>query len=116
MLINVIEGQNLNEAVKDNKNAFSRWFTEIRSWEPNLVPRERSIWLKILDVPAHVWHEDFFRKIVLSLGNFITIDQSTKDKVRLDVGHVLVSTRVPSINRVIEVNINGTCFPIRLLE
>lgn len=54
VLINALEGGNLEETVFVKRKDFSRWFTDIRPWEPLMVARERSIWLKILGMPAHI--------------------------------------------------------------
>lgn len=51
------------------------------------------------------------------LGTFINIDDSTRDRVRLDIGRVLITTSVPEIiNSMVEVNSSGDLFPIRVLE
>lgn len=51
------------------------------------------------------------------MGTFIIIDFSTRKRIRLDVGRVLISTSSSEIiNRVVSVNINGVVFFIRLME
>lgn len=67
--------------------------------------------------PAHIWGEDFFKTVAQLLGRYVTIDDSTRDKVRLDVGRVLITTGNPDIiNRVLEINVNGMLYSIRVME
>lgn len=45
------------------------------------------------------------------------MDDSIKDKVRLDVGRALIFTNIPeSINRKVEVKINDEVYSIRVIE
>lgn len=81
------------------------------------MAKERSIWLKFLGVLANVWGEDFFMRTAQLMGTFVTIDDSTRDMVRLDVGRVLIFTKVPEIiNKKLEIKVNGVVFSIRILE
>lgn len=85
--------------------------------EPELVATARSIWLKITGVPAHIWEERFFRLVSQLVGTFISIDDSTRDKVRLDTARALITTSAKEIiNTVVEVKVNGTMYNIRMLE
>lgn len=111
------EGENFEEILRKNEKNFICWFAEIRPWSTNLVARERSVWIKVLGVPAHFRGENFFKQISLIAGKYIIIDDSTRDRARLDIGRVLIITAAPDIiNRVVEVKINGTMHSIRLLE
>lgn len=116
-LISVQEGASFEEVLRDNEKEFSRWFTEISPWNSKSVATARSIWVKILGVPAHIWDEKFFRQISQLVGAYISIDDSTREKVRLDTIRVLITTSVKEIiNTVIEVKVNGTVYNIRMLE
>lgn len=61
--------------------------------------------------------EDFFKQISDYNGKYSTIDEPTRNKDRLDVGRVLVTTTVPYfINKVMEVKVNSATFSIRVME
>lgn len=117
VLIKVQDGAIFEEVLRNNEEEFSRWFVEIRPWNSNMVATSRSIWLKILGVPAHIWNENFFRQISQLVGSYISIDDSTRDKMRLDIARVLINTSVKEIiNTVVEVKVNGIMYNIRMLE
>lgn len=61
MFLRAEEGVQVVEALKGVGNSLSMWFTEICPWEPTFVSLERSIWLKVLRVPTHVWGLKFFK-------------------------------------------------------
>lgn len=42
----------LNEA-----DSLSKWFEDIRPWDPRSVARERLVWLNVTGVPVHAWLE-----------------------------------------------------------
>lgn len=54
VLIRTREGESLEVILKERRKAFEKWFTDIKPWNPGLVVKKRSIWLKLLGVPAHV--------------------------------------------------------------
>lgn len=116
VLIRSIAGERIEDTIRDRDKEFSQWFKEIRLWNPNLIAKERTMWLKITGVPAHVWGENIFKHISQLMGTFVALDESTRDKARLDVGRVLITTSIPNtINKVVEVKVNGiihdTCHP-----
>lgn len=50
-------------------------------------------------------------------GSFISLDDSTRNKLRLDVGRVFITTHEPGvINKVVEVKVNDVDFSICLVE
>lgn len=73
--------------------------------------------MKILGAPTHIWGEQFFMQMSQTVGVFVSIDESTKDKVRLDYRRALITTAVTYfINKVVEVKVNDLTYSIRLLE
>lgn len=117
VLINPMEGEILKETLNERRKVFEKWFTEIRPWNPGLEAKKRSIWLKFLRVAAHVWSEGFFKRISQPMGTFITIDDSIRDKARLDVGKALIFTSLPdNINRTVVLKVNDVIFAIRVIE
>lgn len=82
-----------------------------------MVTKERLAWLNVSGVPAHAWKEEVFKGVALMFGSFAFLDECTRNKSRLDIGRVCVTTRVPEIiNRVIQVKINEVVFSIRIME
>lgn len=70
-----------------------------------------------MGTPAHAWNENFFRKVSQLVGTYISIDESTREKIRLDIARVLVTTSVPGIiNSVVEANVNEATYSIRMVE
>lgn len=112
-----MEDASLSDLLVKNEKEFSKWFSEIKPWDPFKVPKTRAIWLKVIGVPAHTWNEKFFEQLSQLFGSFVSIDESTRAKVRLDLARVLVSTSVPEmINGVVEVKADGNTFSIQILE
>lgn len=73
--------------------------------------------MKILGVPVHAWKENFFEHVAQLVGTFISIDESIREKVRLDCARALITTSVLEIiNRVVEVKVNGITYSIQMLE
>lgn len=92
-------------------------FSDIKPWEPHLVPRVRTVWLRVTRVPVHAWGEDFFRFISHLVGNFIYLDEDTSSKARLDVGRLLVTvSSLEVINRTVKVKVNDLVSSIRMVE
>lgn len=117
VLISGQEGVIFEEVLRNNEKDFQRWFTEIRPWNFNMAAIDRSIWLKIIGVPAHIWDERFFLQVSQSVGTFISINESTRDKVRLDtIRAPITASAIVIINAVVEVKVNGTLYNIRMLE
>ncbi|GKV32323.1 hypothetical protein SLEP1_g40939 [Rubroshorea leprosula] len=68
-------------------------------------------------VPAHAWRLDFFASIGAVWGKFITLDDSTSLKKRLDIGRLLISTiAMEFISKVMNVKVNGEPFTIKVME
>lgn len=82
-----------------------------------MVARERSVWLNITGVPLQVWKEDFFRTVVSMVGKFLNIDESTQQKLRLDVVRVFATISMSdAVNRVVRILINEKVHLIRFVE
>lgn len=82
-----------------------------------MVAKELSVWLNITRIPVHAWKEEVFKGLLSMMGNFVYLDECTRKRSRLGVGKVLATTNViETINRALQVKINGTIFSIRIME
>lgn len=103
----------LNEA----SSPLSKLFEEIRPWDPSLMVKERMVWLKVTGVSAHAFMEDFLKFLVNLVGRLGKLDDKTKNKSRLDVAKILISTYYQQvINRSYQVKIMDTVFTVRMME
>jgi hypothetical protein len=95
----------------------SDWFSEINSWHPTAITRERFSWVRCFGIPTHAWCEDFFRRMVFSFGVYCYIDQPTLMRTRLDVARFLIRTSaLDLINFVGSIKINDDYFSVRVIE
>lgn len=85
------------EVLSDAKESLEKWFQAIYPWTSHVVAKERYVWLLVSGIPPHARLEEMFRMLAQLVGTFIEIDESTRNKDRLDVGRILVSTSSPAI-------------------
>lgn len=88
-----LTGEN-KESVRDfliqEESLVSNWFEEVQDWNPEFAGEGRRVWVSITGIPAHAWKEEFFKNLVGLVGTFVGLDYSTKQKMRMDVGRVLL--------------------------
>lgn len=97
--------------------SLSTWFEELRPWDPGSVVCERMVWINVTRVPTHAFKENFFKTMAQMVGRFVKLDEKTREKSRLDVRSILISTRLPVvIHRSFKVKITEVIFTIRLME
>ena len=75
--------------LEDGKVWLSEWFFWVKPWCPKLVSYDKFVWLKLENLPLHAWCYEFFRNLGNRLGTFISVDDSTMRKRRLDTARVL---------------------------
>ncbi|PNY07747.1 hypothetical protein L195_g004251 [Trifolium pratense] len=116
----------LNPGMSYNvQNAFHRqakgwldqWFKEICPWSPKDIDVERTIWLRIYDIPTHAWNDLFFALIVKLWGSFINADDGTTKKITMDVARLMIRTSCQQVvDEFIDVLVNGEVYHLRVLE
>lgn len=117
VLLKVAEDEDFTQLVKDAEGYFQEWFCRITPWTPEEVARDRRTWVRCQGVPLHVWGDEFFQQLVMTMGSYITVDASTANRHRFDVARVLIRTHSwEAIDRVIHVRVNRLVFAIQLLE
>lgn len=78
-----------------------------------MVPRERTVWLRVSGVPVNAWSEEFFKYMFVLVWVFVRVDAAILEKLRLDFGRVLVSVTNPKyINKTVKVKINSDVLSI----
>lgn len=116
----LLEAENVDDVpalVNDEKEWLLEWFDEIRAWSPKEIDSERIAWIRCYGVPYHAWTEEFFSFLVSAFGEFICLDDNTKNKGSMDVARVMYRTRVHDlVNRIIKIDINGDVFSIKIVE
>ncbi|GKV47547.1 hypothetical protein SLEP1_g54442 [Rubroshorea leprosula] len=117
VLIEGNEYEDLKELVENGKDWLGNWFEEIKPWSPNMVARERFAWIRCLGLPPHAWKTDFFQSLGNLWGTFVSVDDSTSKKKRLDVARFLLSTPVTeSISKSLSIKVNGIIFTVKFSE
>lgn len=117
VLIKPTEGEEFEDFVKNYEDLLETWFYDIRGWSPELVAKEREVWVMCQGVPIQTWSCEFFEMVVSSLGRYISMDFSTINGKRFDVAKVLIKTTSwEPIIRMFKVRVNGLFFNIRVIE
>lgn len=71
VLINCEEVGGVDRARKEDPKWWEGMFSEVRPWSPELVARRRSVWLKIVGIPLHVWDDNFFKLLGNKFDTFL---------------------------------------------
>lgn len=117
VILEAEEDDEIINLVNNDKEWLLEWFEEIRAWSPREIDNERCAWIRCHGVPYHAWSEEFFSFLVSAFGEFVCLDDNTKNKTALDVARVMYRTKVHnSINRIVKVDINGEVFPVKMVE
>jgi hypothetical protein len=56
--------------IKDAKEFFEHFFTNVERWEKKIWPFQRGAWLRIYGVPIHAWNESFLNCVFLIADGF----------------------------------------------
>jgi hypothetical protein len=66
MLVTFDYRESVLEAIGCSGDWFSQWLGSMRPWEPELIAKERFVWLRIEGIPLQIWGIEFFRSFCLS--------------------------------------------------
>lgn len=117
VLIEVAEGEDFVELVKDEIASFEEWFSDLSVWSTEQGAKERYAWVRCQGAPFHAWGEDFFRMVATGVGRFVYVDTLTAKKQRCDVARILVQPSSPEVvNQLVKVKINGVIYSIKLVD
>lgn len=74
VLLQPAEERDIESLLGDDTICLPNWFQSMKSWNQEVVAKERSVWLIITGIPLHAWKEDFFKFVVSIFGKFVDID------------------------------------------
>jgi len=77
----------------------------------------RSVWLKVLGIPIHVWDEAFFKKLGALFENFLNFDDDTISRKLFDVARIHVLTdKMGLIDEMVKLVVVGAQFKVWVVE
>ncbi|XP_050217339.1 uncharacterized protein LOC126668170 [Mercurialis annua] len=92
---------------------FPEFFDKLLPWDKTFVAKERFAWVTFRGIPLQAWNDDFFMIMGNQFGKAV---YPLNLKERMDVGSVLISTSLSSIDCTLLVFINGKEFFIQAKE
>lgn len=117
VLLKPVDGEDLEDLIRDTGGFLENWFSRIVKWIPMEVPCEHYTWIRCQGVPLHAWTAEFFESIVSSLGRFITLGDNTFNMKRFDMARIhILMTSPEAVHKVERVRINGIIYAIRVVE
>ncbi|GKV29632.1 hypothetical protein SLEP1_g38538 [Rubroshorea leprosula] len=104
VLLHCPNNNDLSTLIDKGRVLLKRHFQWVKPWSPK-IGDERYVYLRIEGVPLHAWTVRFFRMVVDRMrGRFISMDDSTINKKRLDIATVLIRT---TSNEIISESLTG---------
>jgi len=86
-------------------------------WSPQLVEKERRIWLNVFGIPLHVREEGVLKLIGERYEAFLNFDEDTICRKRLDFARIQVSmARMGWIDEFMTIKVNGVKFHLWVVE
>jgi len=96
---------------------FGMLFSNFHKWSESSVRYERGAWLRVYGIPVHAWNDVFFRLCVSGMSRFLSVDDCTADKARLDFARILVATpNIEIVNKSSEFFIDEVVYAIKIVE
>ncbi|KAK7243274.1 hypothetical protein RIF29_38067 [Crotalaria pallida] len=116
VLLHGSNSEEIPDLLFSEKKWFEDRFVEVQRWTPSFSVVERFTWVLCYGVPVHAWSEALFCQLASSVGALARLDPSKAAKERLDVGRILVSTELSSIDVNVKVKVNGSDWIVRMME
>ncbi|GKU96282.1 hypothetical protein SLEP1_g9530 [Rubroshorea leprosula] len=117
VLLDCEDKEELKDLVELEANWLEQWFEEVRPWTPDMVSKERFVWMRCQEVPLNAWEPDFFAAMGCAWGNFICLDDSTSKRKRFDIARFLISTPIMNTISVMrQVKVNGIIYNIKFTK
>lgn len=93
------------------------FLSDVQKWSSKKLRYERGAWLRVYGTPAHAWNINFFKLCASDCGKFVKADECTLDRGRIDYARVLITTTsLEVLNFTTDVLVDGSMFPIKLVE
>ncbi|GKV04536.1 hypothetical protein SLEP1_g16689 [Rubroshorea leprosula] len=109
--------EDLKELVENGRDWLGCWFSKIKPWSSTTIAVERFVWIKCLGLPLHAWKTEYFQSFGNLWGTFVSLDDSTSGKKRLDVARFLITTpMMESISKSLDIKVNGVMYHIKFFE
>ncbi|XP_057793182.1 uncharacterized protein LOC131009792 [Salvia miltiorrhiza] len=116
VIIQSIDHRPVQELLNGLDEWVSFWFEWVRPWSYVDVQTQRTVWTKWLGVPLQAWNSRFFHLACSKMGMVLKIHESTKERSRLDMALIQISTGLGPIDKTLQCNIDGARFKIRVVE
>ncbi|GKV16062.1 hypothetical protein SLEP1_g26767 [Rubroshorea leprosula] len=117
VLLDCEDKEELKDLVELAADWLGQWFEEMRPWKPEMVAKERFVWIRCQGVPLNAWSTEFFEKMGCSWGKFICLDDNTSKRRRFDIARFLISTQIMDTIKVSrQVKINGNLYNLKFSE
>jgi hypothetical protein len=117
ILLSSPDKEAIQQAYQTNKDWWERWFSTVKPWRPDILPKGRRIWVRLFGVPLHIWSLEGFKKIIWRYGKLLKLDPETMEQTRLDVARAQIAvTYWEMVDEVIEVKVDDEIFIIRMVE
>ncbi|GLJ44533.1 hypothetical protein SUGI_0935070 [Cryptomeria japonica] len=71
----------------------------LKSWYTNFNPSTKSfdkipLWVKLLNLPLHLWFDSYFERLGDSLGSFLMVDECSSNLLHSTYARILVEMDV----------------------
>lgn len=117
MLLTTKDNSDVYSQLVDAEESLGKVFLEVEPWVPEMVSRVRLVWLRVTGTPIHALGEEFFQFLAKLVGKFVSLDEPTSNKARLDIGRMLVNvTSKEVVNRTVNIKVNDCVFLVRMVE
>jgi hypothetical protein len=78
---------------------------------------KRESWVRIYGLPLHVWGENAFRLLIKPWGDYVGVDEETRQRARFDVARVkILTSATESIDTVSNIKVLDDLFAVRMIE
>jgi hypothetical protein len=117
VLIHIDNPSKVVEAGRKHDQWWRGLFKEVFPWAPQMVVRNRRVWMRVSGLPLHVWEERSFKLLGALFGEFLDFDHDTIDFNWLEFAWILVSTtHMDMISEHLKVVVMGVVFNIWAVE
>ncbi|GKU94470.1 hypothetical protein SLEP1_g7966 [Rubroshorea leprosula] len=117
VLMDCEDKEELKVLVKSASEWLGQWFEKVCPWTPDLVAKERFVWIRCQGVPLNIWGPKFFASMGCSWGKFICLDDSTSHRRRFDIARFLISTPIMNTISVMrQIKIDESVYKLKFTE
>jgi len=89
----------------------------MEKWSPTLRTGFKLTWVQVWGIPLQARDLKYIRRILVTMGDMVDVDDDTEAKRRLGRARVLIKTPWrPIINHTVDVHISGESFKVFVVE